>query len=106
MKYTLKPHLFNQLQFNHFQTRYIIQQEKNIQVFFMNFMTITLKKTWLVIFVALLLVSGTTRAEVYPWRKVGGPTTNPGTNSEDGKGDSGVDNHHSYRSIDRPGIGN
>ncbi|KAI3823568.1 hypothetical protein L1987_05007 [Smallanthus sonchifolius] len=82
--------------------------EKNIQVFVINFMTITLKKTWLVIFVALVLVLGTTRAEVDLGRKVGfSPTKNPvPASTENGKDDSGVDNHHSYRCTDRPETGN
>ncbi|KAI3823572.1 hypothetical protein L1987_05011 [Smallanthus sonchifolius] len=83
-------------------------KKKNIEVFIVNFMAITLKKTWLVIFVALVLVSGTTRAEVDLGRKVGfGPTKNPVTgDTEDGKGDSGVDNHHYYGDSNRPKIGN
>ncbi|KAK1408363.1 hypothetical protein QVD17_40078 [Tagetes erecta] len=70
-------------------------------------MAITFKKTWLVVFVALMLVLGTAKAEVDLGRKVGfGPTKDPVSgNSEDEKGDAGVDNHHTYRSATRPETG-
>lgn len=68
-------------------------------------MAITLKKTWLVIFVALVLVLGTAKAEIDLGRKVGfGPSKDP-VSSEDEKGDAGVDNHHTYRSATRPETG-
>ncbi|MFS7895192.1 hypothetical protein Hanom_Chr00s002492g01700741 [Helianthus anomalus] len=75
---------------------------------FVNFIAMTLKKTWLVIFVALVIVLGTTRAEVDLGRKVGfAPTKNlVSGNTEDGKGDAGVDNHHTYHSSNRPETGN
>ncbi|KAI7749731.1 hypothetical protein M8C21_015586 [Ambrosia artemisiifolia] len=68
----------------------------------------TLMKIWLVIFVALVLVSSMTRAEVDLGRKVGfAPTKDPvAGNTKDGKGDAGVDNHHTYHSSNRPETGN
>ncbi|KAD5508404.1 hypothetical protein E3N88_16107 [Mikania micrantha] len=76
-------------------------------VFNTNIMAITLKKAWLMLFVALMLVLGTTGAEVDLGRKVGfGPTKNPVSGSPtDGNGDTEVDNHHSYRSTNRPETG-
>ncbi|KAL8226981.1 hypothetical protein R6Q57_016813 [Mikania cordata] len=76
-------------------------------VFNTNLMAITLKKAWLMLFVALMLVLGTTGAEVDLGRKVGfGPTKNPVSGSPtDGNGDTEVDNHHSYRSTNRPETG-
>ncbi|KAI3823573.1 hypothetical protein L1987_05012 [Smallanthus sonchifolius] len=83
-------------------------QVKIIQVFVVNFMTITFKKIWLVIFVALVLVLGTTRAEIDLGRKVGfGLTKNPvAGNTDDEKGDAGMDSHHIYHCATRPGLCN
>ncbi|GJT51804.1 hypothetical protein Tco_0977961 [Tanacetum coccineum] len=66
------------------------------------------KKIWLVIFVALVLVLGTTEAGVDLGRKVGFGTTKNPTNGdeEDANGDAGVDSHHSYNSGIRPGPNN
>lgn len=62
-------------------------------------------KTWLMIFVALLLVSGTIEENVDLGRKGGfGTPKNPDMgNEEEGKGDAGVDSHHTYISANRPG---
>ncbi|KAD5508398.1 hypothetical protein E3N88_16101 [Mikania micrantha] len=72
------------------------------------FMKITLKNVFLMIFIALVLASGTTKAEINFGRKIGFGTTKNQMigNNEDDKIDTGVDSHHSYGSTGRPDTGN
>ncbi|KAD5508400.1 hypothetical protein E3N88_16103 [Mikania micrantha] len=57
---------------------------------------------------ALVLASGTTKAEINFGRKIGFGTTKNQMigNNEDDKIDTGVDSHHRYGSVSRPETGN
>ncbi|KAL8255957.1 hypothetical protein R6Q59_031024 [Mikania micrantha] len=85
-----------------------LSRNKKHRAFIDNFMEITLKNVFLVIFIALVLASGTTKAEINFGRKIGFGTTKNQMigNNEDDKIDTGVDSHHRYGSVSRPETGN